>query len=173
MKPFLIKYSLVILITLFALTQAKGQFNACYINAGYHTDISTNNINLGLIYELSPTVDSIYKLVAFSAGIEYSFNNTQPLIETGIYYALRQEWICYVYMGERYSTWFVAAHYKFTPQLDKQFICPEFGYDCWIDTHFFIAPSINYYYDLKSMESAFKSIYLGLEVRYDIIPSRR
>jgi hypothetical protein len=146
-------------------------FNAFYIAGGYSTNFATNDINVGLVYELC-TISEHCKLISFSAQTEYVLNSKQLLLDAGVYYALRQGYICYVYMSERYSTWFIAAHYKFTPRFNQQFICPEFGYDWWITTHFFIVPSLNYYYDLTSKESILKSFYPTIEVRYTFATNR-
>lgn len=139
-----------ILIFLLSLNlQCSAQrFHGLYANFEYQTNFSKSVLNGTLDYEIRFTVDSMYKLASLGLGGGWHSDNTF-LADIKLSWALDQRWICYFFTSDRYPTWYISSHYRFSFGFDRQYICPELGYNFQIARWFLISPSLNYYWNIR------------------------
>jgi hypothetical protein len=157
----------IVIILLFSVTYCQGQelFHRLYTGIGYETNFDVDIINLNLECDFMVPVFSKFKIVTFGAGADFWINN-DFLFDTKISYSISQEYVCHWSWNETYSALFIACHYKFLNQFNKQYICPELGYNVWTSSRFFLTPSLSYYFNLKSNDDWKESVYLGFKIKY-------
>ncbi len=159
------KWILITFILLASLCQAQ-KYHGFYTDFGYETNLSKHAFNLDMNYQFSPIIGFRPKLVAIGVGTEYFFDK-ELIMDTKIIYPLKQVAMFHLYWMNEFPSWYIATHYKFSIQLDKQFICPELGYNFPIDySRLFLLPIINHFIDLKSNKNGLKNFFAAFKIKY-------
>lgn len=141
--------NILVVVLFLVVTGAHAQgFHGLYFNAEYRTNFDHQVFGGTLDYETRFTIDSMIHLASFGIGGEVN-DQKQFLTDVKFSWALTQGWICHLIWFERFPEWYVAAHYRFSPDFSTQYICPETGFNFRINSWLFATPAINYYWDLR------------------------
>lgn len=166
MNDALKKCFLIISIASYIVTDGQN-VRKMILGVAYQTNIVKHNVNLNFNYEFTVKTRYDSKLIEVGAGTEY-FLCRDFLIDTKLSYGLKYINVCHLKWTEKFTTWFVAAHYKFSETFKKQYACPEIGINFNRNLYYRITPSIQYYFDVRMPQNITNSIYLAVKLSFVI-----
>lgn len=169
--------TIIFLLALSYCVSARGQrFHGLYANVEYQTNFQKSVFNGTLDYEIRFTIDSTIKLASIGLGGGWhlptwtnvnSDGNKTFLVDVKLSWALDQGYVCYFYMSDRYPTWYFASHYRFNFDFERQYICPEIGYNFQLARWFLISPSLNFYWNIRQSENWKSGFYPTIKIIFN------
>jgi len=138
---------------------------------GYETNFSISSLGAGVNFNFKKELFNKTKLISIGGGGEYRFTDVF-LYDVRVLFSIKEGYVCHWYWEELFPTFFITGHYKFSNKFERQYIIPEFGYNFYTNSSFYLTPSISYYINLKSKESFKKSIYLAFKIKMLLIVRR-
>ncbi len=164
-----------VIIFLFISNIIYGQLVKCEEGGQIGTHNENINVNLGLQFE--PRLDTSGRHLLFVVGVggEYFFDKTLLFDSKILWPLFSREHVGHVYKingirgakSQSLPVCFISGHYMFDTKFQKQYICPELGYNFnHVLGNIAITPSIYYYFPLHSSNAWIENIFFSLKFIY-------